>query len=87
MTIARHESYLKQLYDGAMSDKEKTLVSDDGLRYKTRVSGSPFDSGGHRGSMSCIKCGLHKSRALGSFRQVIGKSTFFCEACSVKKNP
>jgi hypothetical protein len=68
-----------------MNEKEKSVVSGDGLRYKTRVAGSPFDSGGHRGSMSCIKCGLHKSRALGSFRQVVGKSTFFCAECSVKK--
>lgn len=82
-----HEGYLKPSYDSDMNEKEKTQVSDDGLRYKSRAAGSPFDSGGHRGSMSCIKCGLHKSRALGSFRKVIGKSTFFCESCSIKKNP
>lgn len=60
-----------------------TKVDATGLRYKAKAGGSPFGaSGAAGGSMSCYKCGLHKPRALGSFRRVVGKSMFVCADCS-----
>jgi hypothetical protein len=69
-------------------DATETKIATDGLRYKTKVSGSPFTgSSGMINTMSCFKCGLHKSRALGSFRRLMDKSHFFCGDCRPVKTP
>ena len=67
-----------------MNKDNLTEIAKDGLRYKSKECGSPFGGAHFIGTMSCYKCGLHKSRALGSFNRLIGKSMFICGDCNVK---
>ena len=67
--------------NGGMRDNTTTKISPDGLRYRSRASGSPFAQSSGNASMSCAKCGLHKPRSLGSFRKLAGKSMFVCGDC------
>ena len=69
-----------------MSKDENTKIAIDGLRYKSKESGSPFGGSGSMGSMSCYKCGLHKARSLGSFRKLAGQRMFCCGDCSISKS-
>lgn len=64
-----------------MRDNTTTKISADGLRYRSRASGSPFAQSSGNASMSCAKCGLHKPRSLGSFKKLAGKSMFVCGDC------
>ncbi len=59
----------------------ETAIHSDGLRYKSKPSGSSFPS--RTGdTMSCLGCGKHKARSSGLFHTLLGKPTFFCsEAC------
>ncbi|PQA80771.1 hypothetical protein C5F52_23990 [Limnohabitans sp. TS-CS-82] len=60
----------------------KNEVSDSGLRFTSRENGSPFIGMGKVGeTMSCMKCGLHKPRRLGSQRRFAGALAFFCFEC------
>ena len=69
-----------------MSRPEKTEISNDGLRYKSKKGGSPFEGLGRTGdTMSCIKCGVHKPRNNGSFKRILGSSMFVCFDCSPPK--
>ena len=65
----------------SMSKDDITKISGDGLRYKSKEGGSPFAASGTGASMSCYKCGLHKPRALGSFKRVLNQSMFMCAEC------
>lgn len=70
----------------SMSRPEKTEISTDGLRYKSKKGGSPFEGLGRTGdTMSCIKCGIHKPRNNGSFKRILGSSMFVCFDCSPPK--
>lgn len=64
-----------------MSNDHTTEIASDGLRYKSKEGGSPFGPSGGIGSMSCYKCGLHKSRAQGSFKRLLNQSMFICGDC------
>lgn len=64
-----------------MAREEVTKICADGLRYKSKQGGSPFGASGAMNTMSCYKCGQHKSRALGSFRRLLGQSMFVCAEC------
>jgi hypothetical protein len=67
---------------------DKTQIASDGLRYTNKKNGSPFQGMGRTGeTMSCMKCGLHKPRALGSFKRLLDKSHFFCGHCRPAKTP
>jgi hypothetical protein len=69
-----------------MPRDDKTKISNDGLRYKSKAGGSPFGTEGRTGdTMSCIKCGVHKSRSNGSFKRLLGSTTFVCFDCSPPK--
>ena len=60
----------------------KNQVDQSGLRFTSRENGSPFMGMGKVGeSMSCMKCGLHKPRRLGSQRRFVGGLAFFCHEC------
>jgi hypothetical protein len=72
----------------------KTAILDDGLRYKAKVSGSPFGSSTLQttSTMSCFMCGKHRSREFLARRTLFGKSQAVCtpsckevEAGSAKK--
>ncbi|MDO9400873.1 MAG: hypothetical protein Q7T46_05390 [Polaromonas sp.] len=58
----------------------KTTVLADGLRYKSKVSGSPFAATASFGAatMSCFLCGKHRARSLMGTRKVLGKSQAVC---------
>lgn len=68
-----------------MAREEVTKIANDGLRYKSKRGGSPFGESGSIQTMSCIKCGLHKSRALGTFKRLLGQSMFVCAECAGPK--
>ncbi len=68
-----------------MSRDETTKIASDGLRYISKAGGSPFGGTGHTAaSMSCYKCGLHKPRALGTFKRLLNQSMFMCGDCKPK---
>lgn len=58
----------------------KTTVVADGLRYKSKVSGSPFGATSSFGAatMSCFLCGKHRARSQMGTRKVAGKSQTVC---------
>ena len=58
----------------------KTAVMADGLRYKSKASGSPFAAAAAFGgaTMSCFMCGKHRSRSLMGTRKVLGKAQAVC---------
>ncbi len=58
----------------------KTKILDDGLRYKAKVSGSPFAGSAYVGSstMSCFLCGKHRLRSELKSRNLLGKSHSVC---------
>ena len=58
----------------------KTTVVADGLRYKSKASGSPFAVSPSFGAatMSCFLCGKHRPRSLMITRKVLGKSQAVC---------
>ncbi len=58
----------------------KTAVLADGLRYKSKVSGSPFTAAVSFGAatMSCFLCGKHRARSLMTTRKLVGKAQTVC---------
>ena len=64
-----------------MSRVETTKINKDGLRYKSKEGGTPFGGSSNIGTMNCYKCGLHKTRNLGTFNRLLGQSMFMCGDC------
>ena len=64
-----------------MSRVETTKINKDGLRYKSKEGGTSFSGSSSIGTMSCYKCGLHKTRNLGTFNRLLGQSMFMCGDC------
>jgi hypothetical protein len=58
-----------------------TKIAADGLRYKSKAGGSPFGGSSPISTMSCYKCGLHKPKALGTFKRLLNQSMFMCGDC------
>jgi hypothetical protein len=59
----------------------KSKILDDGLRYKAKVSGSPFGGNtayGGNATMSCFLCGKHRPRTELTTRKLLGKSQAVC---------
>jgi hypothetical protein len=69
-----------------MSTDPESKITEDGLRYKRKASGSPFPNIGSRATISCYKCGLHKPRALGTFKKLINQQMFMCGDCVTAKS-
>jgi hypothetical protein len=61
-----------------------SIVAADGLRYKIKGGGSPFQDSANMSTMSCFRCGLHKSRVLGTFTRLLNQRMFLCQDCSPK---
>ncbi|OYT88658.1 MAG: hypothetical protein CFE43_21340 [Burkholderiales bacterium PBB3] len=59
----------------------KSVVLDSGLRYKAKVSGSPFKVNGQAATatLSCFLCGKHRLRSEMKFRTLMGKSQAVCD--------
>lgn len=65
-----------------MYTNEETQVSQTGLRYTSKMNGSPFQGMGSGGeTLSCIKCGHHKPRLKGAFKRYAHGLFFFCFDC------
>ena len=58
----------------------KTKILDDGLRYQSKVGGTPFKAVAHFNTtmMSCFLCGTHRVRSTMVTRKFIGKSQAVC---------
>ncbi len=58
----------------------KTTIDPDGLRYLSKVPGSPFTAAGAFGAatMSCFLCGKHRPRSQLKSRRLLGKAQFVC---------
>jgi hypothetical protein len=68
-----------------MYSTDTTKISQTGLRYTTKESGSPYrDTGGSGETMSCIKCGQHRVRRHGMFKRYATALMFFCFDCKPK---
>ena len=65
-----------------MSTPVKTSqIVKDGLRYKAKVSGSPFgetNQYAHTATMSCFLCGKHRPRNQLMTRKLLGKAQNVC---------
>jgi hypothetical protein len=64
-----------------MSTDQDSKITEDGLRYKRKESGSPFQNIGGMATISCYKCGLHKPRSMGIFKKLINQQMFMCGDC------
>ena len=76
---------LRQQFLEKMIKEETSTINNDGLRYKSKVNGSPFRPSTSLGTMSCYKCGLHKARGLGTFKRLLSQNMFLCGDCKPKK--
>ena len=58
----------------------KTAVLADGLRYKSKASGTPFQASASFGAatMSCFLCGKHRARSQLKTRTLLGKAQAVC---------
>ena len=64
-----------------MARDDTTRIAKDGLRFKSKEGGSPYAQSSSAGTMSCYKCGVHKARALGTFKRLLGQNMFMCGEC------
>ncbi len=65
---------------------DHNTVSDSGLRYTSKETGSPFQGMGGAGeTLSCIKCGQHRPRRNGVFKRYFSALLFFCFDCKPLK--
>ena len=55
-----------------------SVVTHDGLRYKSKTPGSSFGSNASCATMSCIKCGVHRPRSLLTTKRVAGRLYLAC---------
>ena len=60
-----------------MTKETTTRIQDDGLRYVSKVSGSPFVGRGN--TRSCFKCGKHRSADQLQSKRLLGKSQMVCK--------
>ncbi len=61
----------------AMSKDTVTAVRQDGLRYASKVGGSPFLGSGH--TRSCFKCGKHRAPASLQSIRLLGRNEVVCK--------
>jgi len=67
----------------------KTKILDDGLRYQSKVKGSPFNTGPNykAAMMSCFLCGTHRIRTSMQNRTLLGKTQAVCApSCKAAKD-
>lgn len=65
-----------------MSKHPTSKVNECGLRYEFKKPGSLFGPMQIAPTtMSCYLCGKHKPREEGTFKKILGRSTFVCIGC------
>lgn len=63
-----------------------TRINQDGLRYTSKVSGSPFSGRGQ--TRSCFKCGQHRSADQLQGQRILGKVQMVCKpSCKALAQP
>lgn len=69
-----------------LSSSVETVVASNGLRYKSKASGSAFGPNATCATMSCIKCGTHRPRSLLVTKRVAGRLYLACSpSCQALK--
>lgn len=58
-------------------DETKDAIAADGLRYRAKVSGSPFGPA-ISATKSCFFCGKHRPHTALQFRRLLGKHQAVC---------
>jgi len=67
-----------------MSKDTYTSVSEDGLRYESKLGGSPFLGSGH--TRSCFKCGKHRPPTSLQSKRILGRTEVVCKpGCATGK--
>lgn len=65
-----------------------SILATDGLRYKFKGGGSPFQDSANMSTMSCYRCGQHRPRSLGTFTRWLNQRIFLCQECTpIRKMP
>jgi hypothetical protein len=60
-----------------MSKSEpSTRLSEDGLRYSKKISGSPFTGAGN--TRSCFLCGVHRQSSSLKAKRILGRTEMVC---------
>lgn len=62
----------------------ESILASDGLRYKFKGGGSPFQDSANMSTLSCYRCGLHKARSMGTFTRLLNQRMFVCQDCTLK---
>ncbi len=65
-----------------MSKDTHTSVTDDGLRYVSKLGGSPFLGSGH--TRSCFKCGRHRPPSSLQSVRLLGRTELVCKPSCAK---
>jgi len=65
-----------------MSKDTFTSVSNNGLRYQSKLGGSPFLGSGH--TRSCFKCGKHRTPGSLQSIRVLGRTEVVCKPSCTK---
>jgi hypothetical protein len=75
----RRARIVNRNFSMARADSKTTMLAD-GLRYKSKVSGSPFKAAASFGTatMSCYLCGKHRTRSLMKTRKLLGRAQAVC---------
>ncbi|WP_232540182.1 hypothetical protein [Azohydromonas aeria] len=60
-----------------MTKDTTTRIKDNGLRYASKVSGSPFSGRGQ--TRSCFKCGQHRSADQLQSQRLLGRVHMVCK--------
>ena len=79
-----HQHRARQGLDKEIMSKDTcTAVREDGLRYASKVGGSPFQGSGQ--TRSCFKCGRHRPTSSLQALRVLGRSELVCKpSCAPK---
>lgn len=64
----------------AANNPPVTKLAENGLRYKSKAPGSPFETSSPFSSttMSCFLCGKHRQRSQLKTRRLLGKPQAVC---------
>ena len=60
-----------------MSKDTSTAVREDGLRYASKLGGSPFQGSGQ--TRSCFKCGRHRPPSSLQSKRILGRTELVCK--------
>lgn len=68
----------------ATSESPRTVISSDGLRYRHKTAGVQFVGGTFGGTMSCLRCGMHRPRSMLASKKIAGHVSLVCApSCAV----